>query len=181
MPQSTEPYRSPESMAYHLEGNIENGDDMLSFGREFDFDTSQSSSYLHSCEDNGLPTTQDSLHILDRQDFEQLPAQIPLGIPGQENDFENLDMSHVDQTQAKIPASKTGQIPRQLIATPRRKFQSADDRQKTAETRKLTACVRCRMQRIRARIRFSFLAKRATTNTYYNSATQIHRIPKALV
>jgi hypothetical protein len=34
-------------------------------------------------------------------------------------------------------------------ALPRRKFHSTNDRQKTAQTRKLTACVRCRMQRIR--------------------------------
>ncbi|PMD45949.1 hypothetical protein L207DRAFT_418786 [Hyaloscypha variabilis F] len=37
----------------------------------------------------------------------------------------------------------------QLNATPRRKFQSTHHREKTAQTRKLTACVRCRMQRIR--------------------------------
>ena len=32
---------------------------------------------------------------------------------------------------------------------PRRPFQSPQDRQQTAQTRKLTACIRCRMQRIR--------------------------------
>jgi len=37
----------------------------------------------------------------------------------------------------------------QTCPVPRRKFQSAQDRQQTAETRKLTACLRCRMQRIR--------------------------------
>jgi len=181
MSQGTEPYRSPESMAYHLEGNIDNGDDLLSFSREFGFDTSHSlSSYFNSCEDIQLPTAQNSSHILDRQDYEFLPTQIPLEISGQRN--ENLDMSHADQSQAQQPASNAGQLARQLIATPRRKFQSADDRQKTAETRKLTACVRCRMQRIRARSLLScFLVKLVITDTYYYSATRIHLILKALV
>jgi len=35
------------------------------------------------------------------------------------------------------------------IPTPRRPFQNHRDRQQTAQTRKLTACIRCRMQRIR--------------------------------
>lgn len=72
-------------------------------------------------------------------------------VPGQVNSLTNLEMSLVDQSTPQIPGLEAGQTIRRLIATPRRKFQSADDRQKTAQTRKLTACVRCRMQRIRVR------------------------------
>jgi hypothetical protein len=70
-------------------------------------------------------------------------------VPGQLNSLVNVEMSLVDQSKPQIQGLEAGQTARRLIATPRRKFQSADDRQKTAQTRKLTACVRCRMQRIR--------------------------------
>jgi len=59
--------------------------------------------------------------------------------------------STVNQNNAQGSPSNTGQLSRRVNAGPRRKFQSADHRQETAQTRKLTACVRCRMQRVRVR------------------------------
>jgi hypothetical protein len=118
MSQFTEPYLPPSSMVYHPKNDIEDEDDLISFGREFEFHTTHNSS----------------------------------DILNQRHSSDYLEMNHVDQIQTQTPAFKADQTTLRLIATPRRKFQSADDRQKTAQTRKLTACVRCRMQRIRVRI-----------------------------
>jgi hypothetical protein len=71
-------------------------------------------------------------------------------VPGQVHPFAHLEMSLVDESKPQIPGLEAGQTMRRF-ATPRRKNLSADNRQKTAQTRKLTACVRCRMQRIRVR------------------------------
>lgn len=55
-----------------------------------------------------------------------------------ETSLESFDSDSSDQNCAEKPGP-----------TPRRPFQSSYDRQQTALTRKNTACLRCRMQRIR--------------------------------
>ncbi|CAG8961672.1 hypothetical protein HYFRA_00006209 [Hymenoscyphus fraxineus] len=67
-----------------------------------------------------------------------------LDAPGQGQYLDTVDSGPSGPNQ--VP--KTSHATQRIIATPRRKLMSSD-RQKTAETRKLTACVRCRMQRIR--------------------------------
>jgi hypothetical protein len=62
-------------------------------------------------------------------------------VPGLVNSLVSLETSLVGESKQQIPRLEAGQTRRRLIATPRRKFQSADHRQKTAQTRKLTAII----------------------------------------
>jgi hypothetical protein len=57
---------------------------------------------------------------------------------------------------AQESASETAQSD-EIVPTRRGPFKSQRDREKTAQTRKLTACMRCRIQRIR--VRFSAQAQ----------------------
>lgn len=72
--------------------------------------------------------------------------------PNQGNYPRSLESNLVEFNKESTPASRSGQTTQRLTGAPRRKKLLSDDRQKTAQTRKLTACVRCRMQRIRVSI-----------------------------
>ena len=74
--------------------------------------------------------------------------------------LESLDSESSDHSYAQKPGP-----------TPRRPFQSSYDRQQTAQTRKNTACLRCRMQRVRVGTlcRCPFLAKFTSSAVLFRS------------
>ena len=112
-------------MVYPLEAEVEVDVDLISFDEDYEFGKQQNSSAMRGQSDAG-----------------QLEDLVPTAYSNP------LDYA---EDKSQMPDLETGQKAQRMIATPRRKFK-ADDREKTAQTRKYTACVRCRMQRIRVRI-----------------------------
>jgi len=124
MSQYDQPYIPPSSMVYPLEVEVEAEVDLISFNEDFEFEKQRNSSAMRGQVDVG-------------QSEDIVPTTY-------------LNPIHYSEGKPQMPDLETGQKAQRIIATPRRKFQ-ADEREKTAQTRKYTACVRCRMQRIRVR------------------------------
>jgi hypothetical protein len=69
MSQFTEPYLPPSSMVYHPKNDIEDEDDLISFGREFEFHTTHNSS--------DILNQRHSSDYLEMNHVDQIQAQTP--------------------------------------------------------------------------------------------------------
>lgn len=101
-----------------------------------------SMSYLSS-------TSMDELHYsstyrdIGFNNFDDYPSTY-----GTDESSDLIDLS-TETTMDSLESESSDQSCEKSGPTPRRPFQSPHDRQQTAQTRKNTACLRCRMQRIR--------------------------------